>query len=99
MDVLHKSGDDSSALSRAPAAHPLYKALLAHPSAAQQVLACFGASFAGPDAPEAASARVRWLQWEPFISLALLDHGEGEAHLQPHVSATLSHFPPNAVVV
>ena len=81
MDLLHKSGDDSSALSRAPAGHPLYKNLLAHPSAAQQLLVCFGASFPGPDAPQAASASARWLQWEPFISLALLDHGEGEAHV------------------
>ena len=81
IDLLHESSDDSAALSRTPAGHPLYKTLLAHPCAAQQLLVCFGAAFAGPDAPQAASA---WLQWEPFISLALLDHGEGEVHLQPH---------------
>ena len=84
MDLLHKSSDDSSALGRGPAGHPLYKSLLAHPSAAQQLLVCLRAAFAGPDAPQAASACARWLQWEPFISLALLDHGEGEVHLQPH---------------
>ena len=84
VELLHKSSDASSALSRGPAGHPLYKTLFAHPSAAQQLLACFGAAFAGPGAPQAASASAQWLQWEPFVSLALLDHGEGEAHSQPH---------------
>ena len=84
VNLLHKSSDDSSALSRAPAGHPLYKTLLAHPCAAQQLLVCLGAAFAGPDAPQAASASAQWLLWEPFLSRALLDHGEGEVHMQPH---------------
>ena len=84
VNLFHKSSDDSLALSRAPAGHPLYKTLLAHPSAAQQLLVCLGAAFAGPDAPQAASASAQWLLWEPFLSLALLDHGEGKVHMQPH---------------
>ena len=76
VELLHKSTGDGTALPKLRSGHPLFKTLCAHPSAPAQLLACLAALLLQPE--EAAKLRRHWLQWQPFISLALLDHGEGE---------------------
>ena len=77
VELLYKSAGQGIALPKLPSGHPFFKSLCAHPSARPQLLACLEALIAQPD--ETPETRRQWLQWQPFISLVLLDHGEGEA--------------------
>ena len=77
VELLYKSAGQGTVLPKLPSGHPLFRSLCAHPSAPPQLLACFEALIAQPeDTPE---TRRQWLHWQPFISLVLLEHGEGEA--------------------
>jgi len=75
VDLLHKSADEGTALPKLPSGHPLFKALSAHSCAMPQLVACFERVLTQPETP---ALSEQWLHWEPFISLALLDHGEGK---------------------
>ena len=77
VSLLHKSAGDGTALPKLRSGHPLFKTLCAHPSAPAQLLACLAGLLLEPE--EAPELRRQWLQWQPFTSLALLDHGEGES--------------------
>ncbi len=76
VELLYKSAGQGTVLPKLPSGHPLFKTLCAHASASAQLLACFEALIAQPE--ETPETRRQWLQWQPFISLVLLDHGEGE---------------------
>ena len=78
VDLLHKGADDNIALPRSPKGHPLFKALCARSAASNQLLVCFEALLTGPRESGAGSLSRQWLQWQPFISLVILDHGEGQ---------------------
>ncbi|CAL5220764.1 g2828 [Coccomyxa viridis] len=79
VELLYKSAGQGTVLPKLPSGHPLFKTLCAHASASAQLLACFEALIAQPE--ETPETRRQWLQWQPFISLVLLDHGEGAARL------------------
>ena len=78
VDLLHKGSDASLALPGRPSGHPLFKALCTHPAAPQQLLTRLEGLFTEHQGPQAGTALSRQRQcWQPFISTALLDHGEG----------------------
>lgn len=89
MDLLHKSADEGTALPKLPSGHPLFKALSAHSCALPQLVACFERLLTQPETP---ALSKQWLHWQPFISLALLDHGEGKK--QPDTLCAHPSAPP-----
>ncbi len=79
VDLVHKGADASLALPSRPSGHPLIKALCTHPAASHQLLTRLEGLFVEHQGPQAGTALSRlWQCWQPFISMALLNHGEGK---------------------
>ena len=97
VELLYKSAGDGTALPKLPSGHPLFKTLSAHASAPTQLLACFEALLVQPE--ESAELRRRWLLWQPFVSLATLDHGEGRPYIIDSLASHLQMLPRRCLLV
>lgn len=88
VELLYKNAGHGMALPKLRNGHPLLKALCAHPSAPPQLVACLESLLTQPvETPE---LRRQWLQWQPFISLAIVDHGDGENRSFPSLASHMT---------